>query len=282
MADAAGRADARDDGQDHVLGAHAGAQRAIDVHPHRSRLALPQALRGHDVRDLRGADAEGEGAERAVGGRVGIAADQRDARLCDALFRSHHVRDALAFIAQVEQRDPACLGVLLDLFDQAAMLRVGNVGGGFSGGRVVVVRGGEGEVGAANRLPALAQPGEARRRSVVHQVPVDIQQVVTIAAIDHHVPLPDLVEQGACITHGSILRVPLLGRHRRCDRVGQRIAERGTSRVPVGRAKASEGLGRRRVTLGRRVLAQSDTSSSSWSHTEMMPPSSKPGRMAIW
>jgi hypothetical protein len=45
---------------------------------------------------LGGADAEGQGAEGAVGGRVAVAADHGHARLREALLRPDHMHDALA------------------------------------------------------------------------------------------------------------------------------------------------------------------------------------------
>ena len=58
-----------DQGEDHVLGGDAGGQRAVDGDGHRLRLGLGQGLGGEHVLDLGGADAEGDRAERAVGGR---------------------------------------------------------------------------------------------------------------------------------------------------------------------------------------------------------------------
>jgi hypothetical protein len=46
--------------------------------------SLVQRLRGHHVLDLGGADAERERAERAVRGRVGVAAHDGHARLGEA------------------------------------------------------------------------------------------------------------------------------------------------------------------------------------------------------
>ena len=54
-----------------------------------------QALRGQHVADLRGADAEGDGAERAVRGRVAVAARDRHARLRQPELRADDVDDAL-------------------------------------------------------------------------------------------------------------------------------------------------------------------------------------------
>ena len=64
-----------DRGQDEVLGGDAAAQLALVADPHGLGLVLDQALRGEHVLDLGGADAEGQRAERAVGG--GVASRRR-------------------------------------------------------------------------------------------------------------------------------------------------------------------------------------------------------------
>ena len=60
---------------------------------------LGQGLGGEHVLDLAGADAEGQGAERAVGGGVAVAADDGHARLGEALLGADDVDDALAGVA---------------------------------------------------------------------------------------------------------------------------------------------------------------------------------------
>src|SRR5204863_503300 len=77
----AGGADLADDPQGHVLGGDAARQGAVHAHLHRLRPRLHETLRGEHVLDLRRADAEGERAEGAVGRGVGVAADDRLARL---------------------------------------------------------------------------------------------------------------------------------------------------------------------------------------------------------
>ena len=49
-----------------------------------------------------GADAERQRAERAVRGRVAIAADHRHARLRESQLRSDHVHDALLLAVKAE------------------------------------------------------------------------------------------------------------------------------------------------------------------------------------
>ena len=78
-------ADLADDGEDQVLGGDARARSApVDVDGEGLRPALQQALRGEHVADFGRADAEGEGAERAMRAGVAVAADDGLARLRDA------------------------------------------------------------------------------------------------------------------------------------------------------------------------------------------------------
>ena len=58
-------------------------------------LRLQQRLRGQHVLDFARADAEGQGAERAVRRRVAVAADDRHARLRVAQLGADDVDDAL-------------------------------------------------------------------------------------------------------------------------------------------------------------------------------------------
>ncbi len=67
---------------------------------HRLGPAGRQRLGGQHVLDLAGADAERERAEGAVGGGVGVAADDRDARLGQPELRADDVHDALLDVAQ--------------------------------------------------------------------------------------------------------------------------------------------------------------------------------------
>ncbi len=88
-----------DHGQDQVLGRHPGGQLAVDGHRHGGRSALGQGLGGQHVLDLARADAEGQGAEGAVGRGVAVAADDGHPRLGEALLGSDDVDDALVGVA---------------------------------------------------------------------------------------------------------------------------------------------------------------------------------------
>ena len=92
--------------QREILGRQAGAERAVDRDAHALRPLLPERLRHQDMRDFRRADAEGEGAERAMRRGVAVAADDRQARQRQPLFRRDDMHDALARIVEPDQANP--------------------------------------------------------------------------------------------------------------------------------------------------------------------------------
>jgi hypothetical protein len=63
---AARRPDAANQVQDHILGGHTEAQPAVEADTHALRSLLHQGLRGQDMHQFSGADAEGHGPESAV------------------------------------------------------------------------------------------------------------------------------------------------------------------------------------------------------------------------
>ena len=146
-------------GQDDVLGGDAGGQVAVDGDGHRAGPVLGQGLGGEHVLDLAGADAEGQRAERAVGGGVAVAADDGHARLGQALLGADDVDDALAGVAHRVLGDAELGAVGPQHLDLLARDRIGDrlvdVGG-----RDVVVLGGDGEVGAADRAAGQAEAVE--------------------------------------------------------------------------------------------------------------------------
>src|SRR5207245_7610415 len=78
----------------------------------RSRARVWKALRGQNQLDLGRADAEGEGAEGAVGGGVRVAADDQHSRLGESELGADHVHDALPPAADLMQRDAFVAAVL--------------------------------------------------------------------------------------------------------------------------------------------------------------------------
>jgi hypothetical protein len=63
------------------------------------------------VFDLGRADAECQRAERAMGRRMGIAANQGQAGLSEALLRSDDMNNALTDIEKIDERKTVFLGV---------------------------------------------------------------------------------------------------------------------------------------------------------------------------
>ena len=190
-----------DDGEDQILGGNVAGERSFDRHRERARLALQQALRREHVRDLGAADAEGEGAERAVRTRVAVAADDGLAGLRQPELGADHVDDAALSVPQAEQLHAEGGAVLFQLTHLARRgidrdrcsaedLR------GLRGGRVVhrrerALRPPHGE------FPLTQHRERLRRCDLMHQVQVDVQYRGRGRALGAHlVPLPDLFEEG--------------------------------------------------------------------------------------
>ena len=74
-------------------------------------LGLRKGLGGQHVLDLGGADAEGDRAERTVGGGVRVATDHCHAGLGQTELRTDDVHDALIEIAEAVDPDTELLGV---------------------------------------------------------------------------------------------------------------------------------------------------------------------------
>ena len=144
-----------------------------------------------------GADAEGQRAERAVGGGVAVAADDGHAGLRESEFRADHVDDALpvAVHAEAANAEFGAVGFeLVELFggdlvdDGQRAIRGGNA----------VVGGGDGEIGTADFEAALAQALEGLRRGdFVDQVQVDEQQGGSAGLLVDYVRVPEFFDDGA-------------------------------------------------------------------------------------
>ena len=94
--------------------------RAADFDRERLRPTLQQALRREHVADFGRADAEGEGAERAVRRRVTVAADDGLAGLRRAELGTDDVHDAALLAAEAEQLDAELAAVLFQLLAPGA------------------------------------------------------------------------------------------------------------------------------------------------------------------
>ncbi|GBE23354.1 hypothetical protein BMS3Bbin01_02738 [bacterium BMS3Bbin01] len=144
--------------------------------------------------DLRCADAEGESAEGAVGGRVGVAADDHHARLRDALLGPDHVNDALAGIVQPEQRDPELFTVGDQGLDLSFGERVANAQISMDG-RDAVVDGGQAQVGPAYRAFCKAEAFEGLwGGDFVEQLQIHEEQVGLAHGRVDDVVVPDFLE----------------------------------------------------------------------------------------
>ena len=192
---AAAGAGVGDQGEHEVLGGDAVGQAAVDGHRHRLGPGLHQRLGGEDVLDLRRADAERDRAERAVGARVAVAADDRHPRLGEAELRADHVHDALVEVAERVQPDAELLAVPAQRLDLGARDRVRDRLVPVEGGDVVVL-GRQGEVGSAYGPAGEAESLERlRARDLVDEVEVDVEQVGLTGHRPHHVLVPDLLRQ---------------------------------------------------------------------------------------
>ncbi len=193
MAGTAGAAGFTDDRQHDVFGGDAGSGVAGNLDFHGFGAALFQGLGRQHMLYFRGADAERQRAERAVGGGVGVAADDGHPRQRHALFRSDNMHDALKRVVQVIQLH-AELGAVLDQFlhldagHLAAGVDVAGLGGH------VMVHGGEGLARLADFAAHGAQAVERlRRRHFMHQMTVDIQQRGFIRRFVHQVRVEQLL-----------------------------------------------------------------------------------------
>ncbi len=146
--------------------------------------------------DLAGADADREGAERAVGGRVAVAAHDGEPGLGEALLGPDDVDDALAGRAHRVEADPELGAVRRQYLHLLGRDRIGDRLVDVHR-RHVVIHGGDGEVGTADGAPGEADAVERlRRRDLVDQVEVDVEEVGLAVAPMDDVALPHLVAEG--------------------------------------------------------------------------------------
>ena len=160
VADATVGADPIDDPEDHVLGAAAGREVALDRDRHRLRGLLRERLRREHVLDLGGADADRECAERAVRRGVRVAAHDHHPGLRVAHLGADHVDDALAGAAPRIEGDAELRRVVPQRVHLAG---AGLVGDGAVGRGHVVVHRGDDEIGTAYRAIVHPQPIERLR-----------------------------------------------------------------------------------------------------------------------
>src|SRR5215210_2206925 len=198
--------DAVQDAEHQVLGRNVRGELALDGDGHGLRPALGQRLGGEDVLDLAGSDAEGERAERAVGGGVGVSADDHEPRLGKSRLRPDNVHDALPDGTPLVELDAELLAVLPQglhllcrdfVFDGHPELRR----------RDVVVHRRQSQVGTAHAPAGEPEALESlRARHLVNQVQIHVQQVGFSLGAPYHVLVPDLLYQRlrTIHTHSSV------------------------------------------------------------------------------
>ena len=187
----------RDEVEDDVLGGHTRRQRALDADLVGLEWTLQQRLRGEHHLDLAGADAEGQRAERAVRGRVRVAADDGHARLGQAQLRADDVDDALPVGAERVERHPELLAVGSQL---------GQLEGGLlveDGQRAVVrrrgvIRRGDGPLWVAHGQAATSKTFEGLRAGdLVDEVEVDAKDRGSPGLLVDDMVVPDLLDECA-------------------------------------------------------------------------------------
>ena len=183
--------------QHQVLGVNAALQLA--VHPDAAHLELGhrQALAGEHIAHLAGADAEGDGAEGAVGGGVGVAAGHGHAGLGQAEFGGDHMHDPLAATAKAMQGDAVVGAIALEGLEHRFGQGVGErprLGGG---GHDVVDRG-DGALGMEHAQAQVAQASESLGRGhLMDEMQTDEQLGGATRKLGDPVQIPDLVVKGA-------------------------------------------------------------------------------------
>ena len=195
---AAAGADLSDDGEDDVLGRRALGQGAVDRDRHGLEGGHRQGLGGEHVLDLAGADTEGQCAERAVRGGVGVAAYDGHAGLGQAQLRADDVNDALVGVTQGMQANAELLGVLTQGVDLGAARDICDGQVDVDRGRVVVL-GRNRQIGAANLSSGEAQALECLgARHFVHEMEVNVEQVGgAVLPLGHDVVSPHLFCHGS-------------------------------------------------------------------------------------
>ena len=192
-ADTALDSEAADDVQGHVLRLDSRPERPADLDAPHPEGVHAQALRGEHVAHLARADAEGEGAEGAVGGGVGVAAGDRHAGVDESELGADDVHDALAPGGEVEELDVVALRVDLEGGHHRLRLLVG-VGPRHAVGGDDVVDGRHRPVEVRHPEPAFVQHVEGLRGGdLVGEVQADEELVLPGREPGHDVRVPDLV-----------------------------------------------------------------------------------------
>ena len=201
-----------DDGQSEILGGDTVGERAVDANQHAPGTILLEGLRGQDVFDLAGADADGEGSEGSVSAGVAVSADDGFAGKREAQFGTDDVHDALLRIANISKVDAEVGAVGAKSFDLLAGNGIQDVEAMLARGGHVVIHGAEGEFGAANLAIGQAKTFKGLRgRHLMHEMQINVEQGGLAFSLVDDVRLPELVEEAARSvggsTHRAILRL---------------------------------------------------------------------------
>ena len=204
----AARTDLRDDREDDVFRCDARSEGALDRDRHRLERVQREGLGGEHVLDLRGSDAEGHRAERAMRRCVAVSTDDGDAGHREPELRSYDVHDALLDVAERVQAYSELGGIIAQGLDLRA---AGEVGDRLVDGqrRGVVVFRGDREIEPAHGTTGLAEAVERlRARDLMHEVQVDVDEVGrAVLAFDDQVVFPDLLGQSLrSAVHARVLR----------------------------------------------------------------------------
>ena len=185
------------DVEDDILGVDAGLERAIDLDAPHLEPAHRQRLGGQHVAHLAGADAEGDGAEGAVGRGMAVTAGHRHARLGQAHLGGDDVHHALLARTRLEQADAIVAAVALD-GDHHVLRQAIGVGAGLVLGRDDVVHSGDRAFGERHAQALVAQVGERLRAGdLMDHVQADEELGLTARQIADGMQVPDFVEQRA-------------------------------------------------------------------------------------
>jgi hypothetical protein len=160
--------------------------------------ALDDGLGRQHVRELAGADAEGERAEPAMGAGVAIAADDQAAGEAEAELGADDMDDALPRLVEVEQPDVAGrrLGPQRRQQIPPGLDRAGPPGRG----RNRMIGRGEGQFGIVDRnIAAFEVEQAAGAAEVMQQMAIHMQQIGIIADASDDMLVPDFGQQRATV-----------------------------------------------------------------------------------
>ncbi len=186
--------------KDYILGVDSGAEIAVDFDAADFEGFEREGLRSQHIAHLRGTDAKGDRAERAVSGGVRITASDRGAWLGDALLGADDMDDALFAGGEVEISDAEVIGIFAQCLHH------------FRGERVLrrvlvdrwhdVIDGGKGALRKLHLEAKVAKHAEGLRRGdLVNQVGADEELRAAVGKRANGVGVPNFLEE--IFSHGE-------------------------------------------------------------------------------